>query len=164
MRKQKTANNKKTRRVLEFLSHILGELETWERGEVVEVPSPAIDGRTDIVVVLFPYAEIEDPDDGDAVEVTWPAGLVIRNDGDYDPIESMKLAKQLARLVRKLEPCSPGSILAYSDDTDMVGDTDPLGYWIDFVSHPKAAAMLRKLDSEPKPKRRAVKAKRGNSR
>lgn len=130
-------------RIARHLAAMVGELQTWTRGEVVEVPSPAIDGRTDIAVVLIPYAEVEL--DNGATEVIWPGCQIVRNaDGDdYDHDASRKLADQLARVIRKLASIPDGSVACYDHDA---AEADPGGQWLDAIEVPAAIAELRKLE------------------
>ena len=73
------------KRELTHLAAMVGELQEWDRGAVVELPSPAIPNRIDLVVIMIPYAEVHSEVDGEnEVEITWPGGMIIRNRGEYD--------------------------------------------------------------------------------
>ena len=133
-------------RILKFLAAIVGHCHEWKRGQVVELPSPSIEGRTDIVVIMFPRAEVQ-TDDG--VELFHPAGMIVRNKGKYSVSKSRKIAKSMAALLDECEDYVPGCVTAYDDSERMIGDVDPKAYWVDLVEHPTALIKLQRAEAKP---------------
>ena len=140
---------------LTHLAAMVGELKEWERGQVVELPSPAIPGRVDLVVIVLPYTESESTD-SESIDITWPGGLIIRNQGVYSEDKSRKLAVSMGRLIRQLDPVTAGSIACYDDQSKTA---DAAGQWVDCVEHTYALAKLRKIDEKPKVKVKVTRRK-----
>ena len=143
--------------VLKFLATIVGHCHEWQRGQIVEIPSAAIEGRTDIIVIMFPRAELETKE---GTELYHPAGMIIRNVGKYSATKSRAIAQGMSQLLALCEEYTPGSVAAYDDDADnMIGETDPAAYWVDLVEHPTALIKLQRAEAKPPAKRRTIKAR-----
>lgn len=149
--------------VLKYLASIVGHCHEWQRGQVVEIPSPAIEGRTDIVVIIFPRAEIETAEGN---ELYHPAGMIIRNSGKYSITKSRAIAKDMSAVLAQCEGYTPGSVAAHDDSANMIGETDPDAYWVDLVEHPTAIIRLQRAEAAKKPakKNKTLKARRRASK
>ena len=148
--------------ILRFLASYVGHCHEWTRGQVVELPSPSIAARIDIVVIMFPRAEVETES---GQELYHPAGLIVRNRGKYSISKSRAIAKAISDLLAQCEDYTPGSVAAHDDSEGMIGETDPAAYWIDLVEHPSALVKLQRAEvAAAKPaKPKTIKARRRNA-
>lgn len=134
--------------VLEHFAHLWAHAHHWEAGQHVEIPSPAVAGRVDQCVIMFPQGGGQDA-----------SAFVVRNRGKYSAKKSRALAQRLSALLEECQLSPSSSCPAYipGDRTYLDGAPDPLGTWVFCTRHrtaPRRLSEAQKQLAEDQPKKR----------
>ena len=118
--------------ILRYLAECQNSSLQWKAGDVVQVPSPAIEGRTDNVVVFFAHKGGSSGNDA--------AGLVVRNKGRYSNKKSLELARRLSAIMEELD-LGVGSVENY-DTADSSARMAISEQWVQTMMSPICCSYL----------------------
>lgn len=127
--------------ILRYLAECQNSSLSWKAGDVVQVPSPAIENRIDNVVIMFQHKGGSAGNDA--------AGLIVRNKGRYSNRKSLELARRLATLLEEMD-LGVGSVENYdnADSRMLEGFADSNAVWMYAPRYDSAPGRLTNAETE----------------